>query len=230
MKNKIIITSIVLTVLTMLNGCHKEFSKLNKGFSTTEKFYSYPDSLTIKNYILFNSQAHANLSHNSKYIPINEDSVMQVIEKSFEKLDLPIFSQVREGKNHIDSAFYQDYLIRIRKIDEDWIKEVAGDSNGCVTLVPFISILNKIGFTGFISSGGITGGDGFIMNSFVNVIIFIVDNDEIIYSRQIRHSSERTLADSRAEAEALPPAPLVTQEVWDELVRLAMEDYLKRLK
>jgi len=230
MKKKILIAGILLMVMTMMAGCHKEFSKINKRASTTQKAYSLTDSLTIENYMLYNSQAHANLSHNSKYLPLNEDSVMQVVLKSFEKLNLPIFSQVSERKNHIDSAFYKDYLIRIRKIDEEWIKEIAGDSNGCVILVPFISILNKIGFTGFISSGGITGGNGFIVNSFVHLIVFIVENGEIIYSRQIRHSSERTWADTRAEAEALPPAPSVNQEHWDELVRLAMEDYIKRLK
>ncbi|MCC5929446.1 MAG: hypothetical protein JJU28_09395 [Cyclobacteriaceae bacterium] len=230
MEKKIVIASFTVIFLTIITGCHREFSRLNKGHSKAEKFYSYSDSLVIKNYVLYNSQAHANLTHNSLPIPINEDSVMQVIWKSFDKLDLPIISQLEKGKNHNDSTFYKDYLIRIRKIDKEWIKEVAGESNDILVLVPVISILNKIGFTGFISSGGMAGSRGFIMNSFINLVVFIVHNNEVIYIRQIRHSSERTWADSRAEAEAIPPAPLVTQEHWDELVRLAMKDYIKRLR
>jgi hypothetical protein len=230
MEKKIMIASITVLLLTIITGCHREFSRLNKGNSKVEKFYSHSDSLIIKNYVLYNSQAHANLSHNSLPIPIHEDSVMQVAWESFDKLDLPIVSHLEKGQNHIDSTFYKDYLIRIRKIDKEWIKEVAGESNDHLVLVPVISILNKIGFTGFISSGGMAGSSGFIMNSFVNLIIFIVQNNEIIYISQIRHSSDTTKANSRSEAEAIPPAPLVTQEVWDELVRLAMEDYIKRLK
>ena len=74
------------------------------------------------------------------------------------------------------------------------------------------------------------GNIGFHVVSFVNLIVYLVEDDKIIYSNQIRHTTERTWADTRAEAEALPPAPLVKQEHWDELVRLAMEDYNKRLK
>jgi hypothetical protein len=230
MEKKILIAVIIVMVLTMMTGCHKEFSRLNKRFSTTQKTYIQTDSLFIKNYILWSTQDHQSFTFNNKPIPISEDSVMKVVWKSFEKLDLPIVSHFEKGQNHIDSTFYKDYLIRIRKIDQDFLKKIAGNYQKTRILIPVINLRNSIIFTGYITSGGMSGSNGFNMVSFVNLIVFIIEDKEIIYSRQIRHSSEITKADSRVEAEAIPPAPLVTQEVWDELVRLAMEDYTKRLK
>ena len=230
MKKRLLEASVFVLAITLMTGCHKEYSKLNRRFSTTQKTYSLKDTLHIRNYILYNTQDHLSLVFNNKPIPINEDSVMQVVLGSFEKLEIPLVSHLEKGKNHIDSAFYKDYLVRIRKIDENWIKEVAGDTHGCLTLIPFIYIFNRISFTGYITSGGMAGNNGFHVVSFVNLIVYLVEDDKIIYSNQIRYTTERTWADTRAEAEALPPAPSVNQEHWDELVRLAMEDYIKRLK
>jgi hypothetical protein len=163
-------------------------------------------------------------------MPIDKDSVMKVVGKSFNKLEIPIVNKFHFGDNYIDSTFYKNHVINIRHIDEGWIKEIAGDTKYKKVLVPFIYIFNGITFTGFISSGGVSGSSGFHLMTFLNLMVFIVEDEKIIYSSQALHTTERTWADSRAEAEALPPAPLVKQEHWDELVRLAMEDYIKRLK
>jgi hypothetical protein len=77
---------------------------------------------------------------------------------------------------------------------------------------------------------GMAYDNGFHLVSFVNIIVYLVKDSEILYSRQIRHSTERTWTNTLNEAEALPPAPLVKHEHLDELIRLAMEDYMKRLK
>jgi len=163
-------------------------------------------------------------------MPIDEDSVMKIVGKSFKKLKIPFVNNFDFGENHIDSAFYKNHVINIRHIDEGWIKEIAGNTKDKKVLVPFIYIFNGITFTGFIGSGGVSGSSGFHLMTFLNLMLFIVENEEIVYSSQVLHTTERTWADSREEAEALPPAPLVKQEHWDELLRLAMEDYIKRLK
>ncbi|MCH6198841.1 hypothetical protein MMU07_04585 [Aquiflexum sp. LQ15W] len=219
----------MIILFSAITGCHREFRNLNKSVSKTQKTYSATDSIFIANYVLYNTQDHLSFTLENKPIPIDEDSVMQVVWKSFEKLKLPIVSNFETGQNHIDSSFYER-LIRIRKIDEEWINVVAGDSCKKLILVPVIYIMNKISFTGYISSGGMAGSSGYHVMSFVNLIVFIVKDDDVVYSQQVRHTSERTWANSREEAEAIPPAPLVTKEHWDKLVRLAMKDYIKRMK
>ena len=163
-------------------------------------------------------------------MPIDTDSVMEIVGKSFYKFNIPIKYNFSIGNNNVDSAFYNIKVVNIKDINKDWIKEIAGDTKGRLTLVPFIYIFNSISFTGYITSGGMAENNGFHLMTFLNLMVFIVKNDEIVYSSQALHTTERTWADTRAEAEALPPAPLVKQEHWDELVRLAMEDYIKRLK
>lgn len=217
-------------LLVVISGCHREFSKVSRGSDTTRKEYPRQEPLRIKNYALYNAKASLSFDVNSTPSPINGDSLMQVFWESFDKLDLPVEVLLSEGENHVDSAFYDDYVIKIRKIDEQWVKDIAGSDTNTLVLVPIIHILTRNAFTGFISSGGLAGSSGFSVQSYIDVVIFIVENGEIIYSRQALHSSDITWANSREEAEAIPAAPLVTKEHWDELVRLAMKDYIKRMK
>jgi hypothetical protein len=217
-------------LLVSISGCHREFSKVSRGSHTTQKQYALQEPLRIKDYSLYNAKASLSFEVNSTPAPINGDSLMQVFWKSFEKLDLPTELRLSEGKNQVDSAFYDDYVIKIRKIDEQWVKDIADADASTPILVPIIHILTRNSFTSFISSGGLAGSNGFNVVSFVNLIVYVVEDGEIVYSRHVRHSSDITKANSREEAEAIPPAPLVTQEHWDELVRRAMKDYIKRLK
>jgi len=125
-------------------------------------------------------------------MPIDTDSVMEVAGKSFAKLKIPFRNDFLLGKNYVDSAFYKNQVIKIKDINEDWIKEIAGDTKGRLTLVPFIYIFNSISFTGYITSGGMAGNNGFHLMTFLNLMVFIVKNDEIVYSSQALHSTERT--------------------------------------
>jgi hypothetical protein len=226
-RSKLILMLVVVLIVT---GCHKEFRRTGRRSNLTLNTYSLKDSLLLKNYTLYSSQAHSSFSVNSKPVPVNDDSVINVIERSFQKVGLPLISRVDQGKNHVDSMFYRDFVIRIAKMDESWIKDIAGGQSENVVILPTVYLHNRITNTAFISSGGLAGSSGFHVVSFLNLIVFVVKDGQIIYSRQYMHTSERTWANSREEAEAIPPAPLVTQEHWDELVRLAMKDYIKRMK
>lgn len=77
---------------------------------------------------------------------------------------------------------------------------------------------------------GMADDNGFHLVSLVKLIVYLVKDSEILYSRKIRHSTERTWTNTLNEVEALPPVPLVKQEHLDGLIRLAMEDFMKRLK
>jgi len=221
---------LLLSICFLFSGCNKEYRKLSRKKSIKQPTYSLLDSIHLENYILYNTISHFSIIRDIKPMPIDTDSVMEIVGKSFYKFNIPIKYNFSIGNNNVDSAFYNIKVVNIKDINEDWIKEIAGDTKGRLTLVPFIYIFNSISFTGYITSGGMAGNNGFHLMTFLNLMVFIVKNDEIVYSSQALHTTERTWADTRAEAEALPPAPLVKQEHWDELVRLAMEDYIKRLK
>jgi len=221
---------ILISFWVLVSGCNKEYRKLSRGKSIKQSSYPLSDSIHLENYILYNTIDHLSLIKNNKPMPINTDSVMKIVGESFNKLKIPNVNNYFIGDNHIDSVFYKNQVIKIKNIDKDWIKNIAGDTKDKMILIPFIYIFNSITFTGYITSGGMAGNNGFHLMTFLNMMVFIVKNNEIVYSSQALHTTERTWADSRAEAEALPPAPLVKQEHWDELVRLAMEDYIKRLK
>jgi hypothetical protein len=214
----------------LASGCNKEYRKLSKSKSINQSANSVLDSIHLENYILYNTIDHLSFIKNNRPMPINTDSVMEIVGESFNKLKIPVVNNNYIGDNHIDSVFYKNQVIKIKDIDKDWIKNIAGDTKDIMILIPFIYIFNRITFTGYITSGGIAGNNGFHLMTFLNMMVFIVKNNEIVYSSQALHTTERTWADSRAEAEAIPPAPLVKQEHWDELVRLTMEDYMKRLK
>jgi hypothetical protein len=221
---------LILAAVLMATGCNKEFRRTGRRSNTTYDTYSSKDSLLLRNYVLYNSQAYSSFSTESKPVSINADSVMHIVHCSFGKLGVPMLLRVNEGENHVDSVFYKDFVIRISKMNSSWIKDIAEEINEKVVIVPVVYIHNRISNTAFISSGGLAGSSGFHVVSFLNLIVFVVKDGETIYSRQYMHTSDRTWANSREEAEAIPPAPLVTQEHWDELVRLAMKDYIKRMK
>jgi hypothetical protein len=221
---------ILIVFLFLFSGCNKEFRTLSKSRSTKQSAYAAADSVHLENYILYNTVSHLSFTRNNKPMPIDKDSVMEVVGESFKKLEVSFVDNFHLGDNHIDSIFYQNQVIKIKHIDKNWIKEVAGDTKGRKVLVPFIYIFNRITFTGYITSGGMAGSSGYHLMTFLNLMVFIVEDDDIVYSGQTLHTSERTWANSREEAEAIPPAPLVRQEHWDELVRLAMKDYIKRVK
>lgn len=184
----------------------------------------------MSNYSLYNAKDYQSLTTEIKPMKINKDSILSIFHNSVGKLQLANI-KVLSGSNYIDSSFYNTNLsFKIRNIKTDQILEMAGNHKGKIIMIPVISAYNNIAFTGFITSGGMTGDKGFYFITWLDLIVFFVKDVEIIYSRHIRYKSDQVWADTRQEIEAIPPLAAVRQEHWDKLVRLAMEDYMKRLK
>jgi hypothetical protein len=74
------------------------------------------------------------------------------------------------------------------------------------------------------------GSSGYNILTWLSLFVFVVDQNEIVYSRHIRYKSDQVWADTEEEILAVPPLAAVRQEHWDELVMLAMKDYIKRMK
>ncbi|EON76139.1 hypothetical protein ADIS_3267 [Lunatimonas lonarensis] len=220
----------LLCLVPIVSGCVKDYRKLSRGKSTVLKSYSPNDTLVVSDYIFYNTRTHLSFGAENEPMEMNSDSVMQILVASFKNLGAPIQDRLELGKNHIDSTFIKKYVVRTRRVNSDWIKEVAGQSKGTYKLIPFLYILNRIAFTGYITSGGMSGSNGFYLVTYLNLIVYIVHENEIVYSSQALHTSELMRTDTRREAEALPSAIMITEENWQELARISMEDYFKRWK
>jgi hypothetical protein len=219
-----------LLALSFLTGCGKTdiFFREGKFKSVTQKHYQF-EPLLLRNHTIYNSRQKVSFFSEYEPFQIDKDSLRQVVFDVFEGLDIDSLKIVG-GENLIDSALYKNPTFNFRKIDSGYLTELAGNTEGVAVLVPLVYAYNLFSFTGFISSGGLAGSSGWYFISYLDLIVYIVKDQKVIYSRHIRYKSDQVWADSEDEILAVPPLAAVKQEHWDELVRRAMKDYIKRLK
>jgi len=217
--------------LCLIQGCapNDVFHKKSKGKWVTKKSYNQADTLVIKDYALYNSRGKISLFAEKSHFEVDKDSLLTVLLSSLKKLGLENI-KMKKGSNIVDSTLYLQEGVRIRHFDESYIYKIAGDTRNSPALVLITFAHNQFFFTGFISSGGMAGSSGYTILSWLSLFVFVVDQNEIVYSRHIRYKSDQVWADSEDEILAVPPLAAVKQEHWDELVRRAMKDYIKRMK
>lgn len=219
-----------LIALSLLTGCGKTdvFFRKGKFKSVTAKQYQdYP--LLVRNYAIYNSRRGSSFFSVNEPFQIDKDSLRQVVFNVFGDLDIDSLKIVG-GENLIDSSLYVKPAFTFGRIESSYLKELAGDTKGIAVLVPLIYGYNNFSSSGYISSGGLSGSSGWFFISFINFFVYVILNDHIIYSRHILYKSDQVWADTEEEILAVPPLAAVRQEHWDELVRLAMKDYIKRMK
>jgi hypothetical protein len=219
-----------LIALITLTGCGKTdiFFRQGQLKSVTKKEYKN-ESLLIRNHAVYSSKRENSLGSENMPFRIDKDSLVQVVFKAFEGLGIDSLKIVG-GQNLIDSTLYIKPAFTFGRIESSYLKDLAGNSEGVTVLVPLVYAYNDFSFTGFISSGGMSGNSGWYFISFLNLFVYIIRDDQIIYSRHFVYKSDQVWADTEEEILAVPPLAAVKQEHWDELVRLAMKDYIKRMK
>jgi hypothetical protein len=220
-----------LLALSLFTGCGKTdvFFRIGKIKRVTQNQYQ-DDPLLLRNHAIYNSRMTLSFFAENKPFPLEKDSLRQLVFDVFKGLDIDSLKIVG-GENIIDSTLYQHpFAFNLRRIKSTYLNELAGNTEGVSVLVPLVYGYNRISFTGFISSGGLAGSSGWYFISYLDLIVYIVKDQKVIYSRHIRYKSDQVWADSEDEILAVPPLAAVKQEHWDELVRQAMKDYIKRLK
>jgi hypothetical protein len=217
--------------ICLIQGCapNDVFYKKNKARWVTKKSYNRADTLVVKDYALYNSRAKLSFSPDKGPFEVDKDSLFSVLVSSINKLGLKNL-KMEIGRNIIDSASYRRDGLSIRQFSESYINEIAGDTRDSPALVLITYAHHQYFFTGFISSGGMAGSSGYTTLTWLSLFVFLVDQNEIVYSRHINYKSDQIWADTEEEILAVPPLAAVKQEHWDELVRLAMKDYIKRMK
>jgi hypothetical protein len=216
-------------IVLNINCANDVYHRKSKSKSITQKSYSLADSLVVKNYGLYNSREEVLLVPNKKPFEVNKDSLVLVFQASLNRVGLQNL-KIDIGENLIDSSLNERSVVRSKHIDNSYLKRIAGITDSLTVFLPLIIVNNQFQFTASFTSGGGFNDNGWNAITWLNLMVYVMKEQKVIYSRHIRYKSEIIWADTKSEILAVPPLAAVKQEHWDELVRLAMEDYIKRLK
>jgi hypothetical protein len=212
----------ILVIFMVFIGCSPNKYKItNKKAQIVKNSYSSSDTILFQNFILCNN---INTLFNNKKLKINEDSVLNIFFASVEKSGVT-FVHKNKGSNFCDEEFHKNKLIKVKNISKSKIIEISKPNN-TLKAVPFIYINNRSLKHLYFTSKGIPGGGEYLRDTFLNIIIYFIKDNEIIYLKSAWYgpvSSETALPDEA------PPKKL-EQEHWDKLVELVMRDYIKRMK
>jgi len=217
------ILSIVITACIICScSTYRPKGKLR---TRVQKEYAKTDTLYLSDFILCYSRNEPDdsgfiFSPRSRMSPIDEDSILSIFQTSLTKLDLPISFET-SSQNQCDTSFHRNYPVRMWKIDDERIKEIALHSENKTVLVPLIRLNQRKHI--IVKGSPATTADIHLV-SFLTLITMVVQNNEIIYRKGYLYSVGETVEN------ADDPHPAIEQIHWDNMVRLAMEDYMERMK
>ncbi len=220
---------IFISISFSLIGCkgldsHRNYFRNNW---VLKKDYNKQEVIVINDYVLCSNIRKMTFNRQSQYHPIDFDSTFNAFKNSFNNLKLPIvFSGTH--KNQCNSVFQSNIHLRLREIDQEKLYNMGGGGNG-LKMVPVIYVDNAADVGLYMSSSGGSGGDFYIV-THLKLLVNIYRDENLIYRKSVRYVSKDTKVANFEEAYQVPSAVNVRQEHLDELVRLAMKDYIKRLK
>ena len=233
---------ILFTIALFLSGCYGQYKSKGKCCEIISKKYRLNEPILLKNYVIYNTMDFNNIvSSNSMMWQTDFDSLINVFGSALNKLKLPVINKSYLGDNFTEFYHIEKPPLRFIKFDDDWIVSVVnlGDTqilskmlpDSSLILLPVVYLYNTVNFTGFMSSGGVAGDNGFFVHTYFYTMVYMIKNEQIVYKKFIRYKSEKSQNfNTRQEAVENAFAPMIKQEHWDEIVRLVMNDYVKRLK
>jgi len=180
------------------------------------------EPLYLRNYIYFHDSIIQNKRQIVNLSTLQQDSLLNIIKNNLLKTKINI--KIDDTLINVVDKTISDLPrpLRPRRIKDELVLKHVQDSN--TYIIPFIH-------TDFERGYSITGGYTF---SYVNhwgseqnmLIIYIIQNKEIIYKRTVR------LYAGHKENEFISNIYERTMKVeyWDLLIKKAMEDYIKRIK
>ena len=199
---------IILSSLTLSACVHKYGDYLHdeqRRYIFSES-YDLNDTISIGDY-----QIHSNVwkDHDSLYNHFSEALI---------NTEIPIhFSD--SSKNVQINDFRENRYLYKRKINDSIIKQHAGVCLNCTNLVmvPIISIRYEA--TNYASGAG----SNILYSCRINLSIHLVQNNKIVYFKQLRIVEYGDRENYRNYNFPIP------QEKWDGLVREVMKEYIERL-
>ena len=154
---------------------------------------------------------------------MNADSVFGLFRASLCKLQKNVI--VEEGNlNIIDSSFHRNWTKRFDSEHTARIISLSKDKNR-LQLVPLLKMTHGSRSGMYFASSGAVGGSRYLLRNDLDLIVYILRNDSIVYSRAAFFLGEEYPAYDLKDIQHT-----LTQQDWDELVALVMKDYVDRLQ
>lgn len=215
----------ILVIISSALSCKLSHSYIpdEERFYTFVESYSSLDTLNIENFIMYGSADMGGLHDPWRKVDLNSDSLIQIFKKSISHIkgiNLHFNDSLKNKKN---SSHYANPSLQYKKIDKEAIISLASKDNNSTSLIPVIQFaFNASRWSG---SGQFDTYPTLICH--FNIAIFIVKNQDIIYSKQMRYVE-------KVDGEFYPyifedfyiPIP---QLHWDGLVREVMKEYIERM-
>lgn len=207
--------------LLLLAGCaNPRF--FQKREVVVQKEYA-PEPLIIKDFVFYDDVVNAWGVSQKNSSQMNADSVFQIFRTSISKLDIPL-SYDGDNRNKFDSSFHRNWM---RPFNQEVINRVAefnGESEKSF-LVPLIKIRHSHRSGTFITSAGVMHGSPYLLRNTVYLVVYIIKSGTIVYSRSALFLGEEYESDYHIAIKHT-----LKQQDWDNLVALAMNDYITRIQ
>lgn len=192
----------------------------NKRNHIIQTNYNKNDTILLNDYIICNNLRGV---WGNESIPINQDSVLNIFVSALEKLSLQFM--ISEGHGICDTSFFANPYLKFKKMDHKRILELAKRDESNIVLVPIIYLDNTFLKNIYYTSTGIPDGGGFNKSTALRIGIFLFEGNNIIYFKSMHYFSDGIKVSDKKS-----PVRNLDQEHWDRLVRLVMNDYIKRLE
>lgn len=159
---------------------------------------------------------------------LDTDSLMGLFQTGLSNQSVRL--RVDVGQNRANPLFCDREKISLRSLKKDFLPLDDLSDQGTRYLVPVVNVADIFRFTGYVTSGGMWGDSGYMRFTSLSLLLFVVENGEIIYAEKRRYASRRSWANTLEEVKAIQPAIEVRKEHIDELVRRGMRRYVRRLE
>lgn len=187
------------------------------------------DTLYLSDYFICSHQRQETLFE-TDYVErlTNDDSILNQLVIKMGNQGLNVDRE--NGVNLANPELCNRHVLKIKQVEKDIFSKILSNTENRKIIIPLVRTVDLYRFTGYMTSNMVAGDGGFRNFTSVRLIVFVIENGEVIYSDHRRYASKRTMANSLEEVRAIPPAYQVREEHIDELVRRAMKRYVKRLE
>jgi hypothetical protein len=196
-----------------LSGCGSYFH-VEKDKQIKKEFYNYPGDSIVMNKAIICATTLRGLGGTLNEKSMDKDSVFAYFFNAIKKVDLPV--KVEYPSSFPCKAKQRRGIVRFEVLTDE---EVLFNIDSTIDTTS-LQVLPVIG----VYIDEVAAYDA-IRVPYITLQIYMVQNRQIVYS-----SFKLLAGESINTLPANPPLSKITQEQWDELVRLVFEDYLNALE
>lgn len=208
-------------ILLFLSCTTNGFRSIDKKHSKILDAYSL-DTLYLADYLMYGTRYSRRLKPKHTEINLKADSLFGVFKKAVKNSGIPIVLK-ETNQNRMSNKFIRDDEMNHEVLSNDnlgYIAEVAGNSYNRLVIVPLISKS--------YTYGKIPEDPEWYYVCRLYLTIFVVSNNEILYSKQMDYVESITSQLSPLDFD--PRDIQIAQKYWDGLFKETMREYIERVK